>query len=379
MKIALFDYRVTSGNAIGKCNLNILSALCREYDFTVFSVAFENPCPERIRWVRIPSPQRPLALLFLTFHLLAPLCYWWHRIWHRTRYDIIQMVESNLLFGDIVYSHFCHRAYLRNHWRATGASGIRGFFRWLDHWLHAAVEPWTYRRARQIVVPSLGLARELTREYSCASSKIVVVPNPVDVDRMSRPEDFNVDDFRCQLGFSREDLLLAFVALGQYERKGLPLLLDALVTCGDSRFKLIVVGGTEGLVEAYKKRISRMGLAKQVVFAGTQRDVRPYLWASDALALTSYYEVFPLVALEAAAAGLPLIVTPLNGVEEFLRDGENGILVKREPQDICSAISRFFCLPAFVREEMGRQARTAVSRYKPASFAAAWARNYQDA
>ena len=52
MRIALFDYIVTSDNAIGKCDLAILAALCDRHEFTVFSTLFENPQPDRIRWVR---------------------------------------------------------------------------------------------------------------------------------------------------------------------------------------------------------------------------------------------------------------------------------------------------------------------------------------
>ena len=107
MRIALFDYIVTSDNAIGKCDLAILAALCEQHEFTVFSTRFENPRPERIRWVQVPAPRRPMVLLYIVFHLFAPLSYGWHRLRHRMRFEIVQVIESNLLFGDIAYSHFC--------------------------------------------------------------------------------------------------------------------------------------------------------------------------------------------------------------------------------------------------------------------------------
>src|SRR5262245_65372136 len=114
--IAIFDYRIVSTNPIGSCHLRMLAGLCREYNFTVFAVEFENPDPERIRWVRVPAFKRPLALLFICYHLLAPLCYLWCLIRRGRRFDLIQMVESNFSFGDISYSHFCHRAYLKYQW-----------------------------------------------------------------------------------------------------------------------------------------------------------------------------------------------------------------------------------------------------------------------
>jgi glycosyltransferase involved in cell wall biosynthesis len=319
-------------------------------------------------------------LLFLTFHLFAPLAYWWHRITRETRFDIVQFVESNLLFGDIAYAHFCHRAFLKHHWRSVPATGIRGLLRWMDHFLHAAVEPWTYRRARWIVVPSRGLARELELEYPYATPKIILLPNAVDLSRMVRPSDFDVGEARRRLGLVSEDLLLVFVALGQYERKGLPLLLDALMLCENVSIKVLVVGGTRDLVALYSERVRQMGLAKRVLFIGCSNDVRPYLWSAAALVLPSHYEVFPLVALEAAAAGIPLIVTRLNGVEEFLRDGENGILIKqRDPSSLAAGLLRFVGLPAESRQNLGRSAQRDVSRYALPHFVRAWSEIYQGA
>jgi len=100
--------------------------------------------------------------------------------------------------------------------------------------------------------------------------------------------------------------VLVFVALGHYERKGLPLLFEALRALNDSRLKMVVVGGSQNGIAAYRERANKGGLNGNVKFLQTQKDIRPYLWAADALTLPSHYEVFPLAVLEAAAAGLPL-------------------------------------------------------------------------
>src|SRR5262245_66221895 len=116
MRIAVFDYRIVPTNPIGGCHLRMLAGLSREHEFTVFAVEFENPDPARIRWVRVPAIKRPMALLYLSFHVLAPLCYLLERIRRGARYDLKQMVESHLSFGDVSYSQFCHRAYLKEQW-----------------------------------------------------------------------------------------------------------------------------------------------------------------------------------------------------------------------------------------------------------------------
>jgi len=378
MKIAIFDYRIVRNNAIGNCHLRMLERLCFEHEFTVFAVDFENPCPERIRWVRVPAPRRPLALLYAVFHLLAPPIYAWHRLVSRSRFDLVQFVESNLIFGDIVYSHSCHRRFLQRYWSEAGATGARGASRWLDHWLHAQMEPRAYRRACQIVVPSQGFARELAETYPFAASKIQVLANPVDTQAWRCPSDFDRETFRKSLGLTSEDIVLAFVAAGHYELKGLPLLLAALARNKDPRLKLLVVGGSRGLVSEYRKRADTIGLNGNVNFLGNQKDVRPYLWAADALAHPSRHEVFPLATLEAAAAGLPLLVTRLNGVEEFFREGENGLLVERDIPSLADSLARFAQIPSKAREVMGHNAQAAVQRYNTSEFASNWSKFYAE-
>src|SRR5262245_39400254 len=377
--IAIFDYRIVSTNPIGSCHLRMLAGLCREYNFTVFAVEFENPDPERIRWVRVPAFKRPLALLFLCYHLLAPVCYALHVIRRRERYDLRQMVESDLIFGDVSYAHFCHRAYLKDHWPKAEARGIRGWFRRLDHWLHAMVEPYIFRRVQKIVVPSHGLARELIREYPYTAKKIHVIPNSVNLDRMLRPAEFDREAYRNELGLKQDEVTLVFIALGQYERKGLPLTLEALRRLDGAQVRLLVVGGEGDLVKRYQARAAKMGLNSRVTFVSTTPDIRPYLWISDAFLFPFYYETFSLVSAEAAAAGLPLMVTRLNGVEEYLSDGKNGMLLDRSVEDIERGIMRLLNMSPDHRARLGEQARSDVGRYSVENFILAWRNFYAGA
>ena len=158
------------------------------------------PRPHQVR--ARSGPQRPLALLFVCFHVVAPLCYLLHRLRHRARFDLVQMVESNLCFGDISYAHFCHRAYYEDHRHKTGGSGLLYRLRVLDHLLHAWMEPWVFRTVKMIVVPSEGLARELKQRYPKAADKITILSNPVDVERMRRPADFDRESFRQKHGLA---------------------------------------------------------------------------------------------------------------------------------------------------------------------------------
>src|SRR3954468_19743547 len=109
MRIAVVDYMVTETSPIGGCHLRMIRGLYQEHDFTVFAVKFDNPAPDRIKWVRVPAPTRPLAALFVMFHILVPLLLWIERL-RGARFDLVQVVESNALGGSVSYAQFCHRA-----------------------------------------------------------------------------------------------------------------------------------------------------------------------------------------------------------------------------------------------------------------------------
>jgi glycosyltransferase involved in cell wall biosynthesis len=372
LRIAIFDYKITHNNPAGSCHLAMLRALAAEHDFTVFAVEFENPNPQKIRFVRVPSPTRPLALLFVIYHVMAPLCYLLYRLRGGARFDRIQALESNLASADFLYAHFCHRMYLKNHWSKSGATGLRGAFRWIDHQLHAWMELITYPRAKQVVVPSQGLARELKAAFPYIENKVTVLPNPINLQRLQVPAEFDREGFRNRLGMEVQDVVGLFVALGQFERKGLPLLLQALTAPGMEQVKLIVVGGEPDLIVRWNGELAKYGLSGRVQFAGMQSDVRPYLWSSDVFIFPSLYETFSLVTYEAAASGLPIVVSHLYGVEDLIKDGDNGFLVETTVAGVRQGLERLLALSPAERRAMGQRARAAAFASSEEHFVDGW-------
>jgi glycosyltransferase involved in cell wall biosynthesis len=180
----------------------MLHALSSEHDFVVFAGAFDNPNPERIRFVRIPVIARPLAALFISYHFMARLVYWWYQLRNGVTFDVVQTNGTNFSIGDVAYAHFCHRAYLRDHWRAEGArSSVHRFMRYCDHRLHSAMESVVFRRAQKIVVPSHGLRRELESIYPASRGKITVISNAIDVESMRPPADHQRSLLRASLSY----------------------------------------------------------------------------------------------------------------------------------------------------------------------------------
>lgn len=128
---------------------------------------------------------------------------------------------------------------------------------------------------------------------------------------------------------------------------------------------LILVGNCEEKLDPLKpETMERILSHPGIVYAGRQKDVRPYLVVSDAFVFPSYREGFPNVVLEAGAMGLPSIVTDINGCNEIIIDGQNGVIVPPRDEDaLYLSMKHFVEEPAEV-ERMARNARPLiVSRY----------------
>ena len=83
---------------------------------------------------------------------------------------------------------------------------------------------------------------------------------------------------------------------------------------------------------------------------------------ADAFVLASGYETFSLVTFEAAASGLPIVATPVNGVRELIEDGRNGFLVAPEPGAIAERLRQLAADPA-LGSRLGAAARRSALQF----------------
>jgi glycosyltransferase involved in cell wall biosynthesis len=371
MRIALFDHVVAAHNPPGACDIQVLHALRSEHEVTVFTS--ELAVPDDVRHVSVPTVRKPRLASFVVYLALACISY--ARLRRGAQFDAIHTTDCSFGEADVCYAHFCHRAFLADVWpRVRGAIGPRTLHTWANHTIRALIESRLVRRARVVVVPSEGLKRDLVRVYGVSPEKIVVIRNTVDLTGFARPDNFDSAPVRRQMRAHASDTVFVFVALGHFERKGLPTLLEALAVGGArlASAHLWVIGGEPAVVASYRARAERLGIASQVAFAGRTEDVRPFLWSADAFVAPSHYEAFSLGLLEAAAAGLPLIATRISGSEELLEDGVNALEVQSEPASLSAGLCRFLALDSHRREAMGHAARASVEPLAPERFAQAW-------
>jgi glycosyltransferase involved in cell wall biosynthesis len=385
--VAIFDYLVADPHTVtaskrqtayGSIHFQLVDALCDEFDFTVFAIEFDNPRPDRIRHVPVRAVHRPLALLFITFHLGALWAYARERVRRRRRFDVVQSVESNFLLPTVCHAQFCHKAFLAKGWPIARPTGIRRPLRRIDYQLRRTVEPFVLRRAARVATSSTGLFDDIVEAYPWVRPKLEILRNAVDIESHRVPADFDRVGLRAEHGIGPDDVVLMFAALGDFELKGLPLVFDALQALGRRDVHLVCVGGPVHLVESYRRRAEEAGLSRTVHVLGMQPDVRPFLWAADAFVFPSAYESFSLATAHAAASGLPLIVTPFHLARDLVGDGRSGVLVERTVPGLVEAIGRFADLGPAERRAMGDAARAAVEGFSPERFLTGWRTLYQE-
>ena len=365
---------VAPDSPAGSCVLAEVEGLAHRFDVTVFSERFARGALPGVAFVRVRAPQRPVLLRYVAFHVGMPLQ---HLLWRLRggRADCVQATQGQWPGADICYAHFCHAAYLGTHWKATAATGPRRWARWATHAFNAWCEARAFAKARVIVVPSRGLRAEIEGRYPVTASKLHVIANPVDTARFTRPPSFDRVAARKALGFGAGDRVLAFMALGDFARKGLPILMQALAGVPPGvrgRVRILVIGGQAGEVSEHAAMARALNVFDKVTFIGMQADVRPHLWSADVFAFPSAYEIFSLAILQAAAAGLPVMVTRgLYGAEEFVVDGHNGWAVPRSAADVTAWLAQL-PLDGDALAAMGRAAAASVAQYAIEPFRGRW-------
>lgn len=175
-------------------------------------------------------------------------------------------------------------------------------------------------RPSRIVIPSRYLA-EIANTWGNLGPRIRVVPNPA--PRIQRDEPRS--SLRERLGITGPTFVFAGRVTAQ---KNLPLAITALG--GVDGASLVIVGDGPATPEV-EAAIATAGVGDRVRMLGALPRDRAIEWmrAADACVLPSDWENFPHAAVEALAAGTPVVATAVGGVPEIIDNGVNGVLIDR--------------------------------------------------
>jgi glycosyltransferase involved in cell wall biosynthesis len=197
-----------------------------------------------------------------------------------------------------------------------------------------------------------------------SEAKVVVIPNGVHIDPCDRAA------ARRELGYGADELVLGFVGR-LLPQKNPSRVIEAfdLVRRQCPELKLAIVG--EGpLRMAIEETITRRELQNRVrCFAG--KNGRNIVAGFDALVCSSDYEGFPIVFLEALAAGVPIVTTPVGGAQESVIGGQTGFVADGYSEEsLARAILKFFELDPEQKTYLSTQARGHAQQFRIEKIAA---------
>lgn len=222
-----------------------------------------------------------------------------------------------------------------------------------------------WRLSVRIVSNSKAAAREAETLLHIPASRLVVIPNGVDLERFHPGMDWRAP--RAEFGLSPSDLVFGMIA--RYSPvKDHATLLTAVAQMENSGYwpafaKLILIGGTT-FADARKEvddRIREFGLEGTVLPMGVMAEVERAYAALDWLILSSRFEGFPNSVLEAMACGKPVIVSDAANAERIVVEGETGWeFPAGDVLALVGCLRRAIATPPEKRVAMGRAARSLV-------------------
>ena len=211
-------------------------------------------------------------------------------------------------------------------------------------------------------VSQAGLERYI-RVGAVSRTKARFIPNGID-STLFCPDPHLRETTRKTLGL--EDSVFVWLAVGRFEsQKDYPTMINAFseLRALHPKVRLLIAG--QGVLLADMQHLTKqLNLSGSVQFIGLRKDIAALMNGADAFVLSSAWEGLPMVLLEAASVGLPIVATDVGGNREVVRSNINGYLSPpRNPHALAEQMHRLMTLEPSTRLTMGQAGRQLVRTF----------------
>ncbi len=237
---------------------------------------------------------------------------------------------------------------------------LRGYFGPVRSLLFRLLERWLAARTTALVAVSPQVRNDLVALGVAPPERFVVIRLGIELDERVAPGEDGRLESRRYLGIPGDRFTVGWIG----RMTGVKRTDDVLVA-----FKRLRDGGVDACLcmvgdgperELLERRAHELGVMRDTLFVGYQEDVAPFYAAFDALVLPSGNEGTPVSAIEALAAGRPVVATRVGGVPDVVREGEDGFLVDAgDTKQLAERLAELARDPA-LRERLGEQGRARV-------------------
>lgn len=238
-----------------------------------------------------------------------------------------------------------------------------------------SIEKLTYFCATRVYPNSFVMKEIIEKGNLCSNSKLKVIgngsSNGIDTTFFSRDqiEESEIEVLKKFLDIKHTDKVLCFIGRIVTD-KGIRELVSAFSCLSKkySNLKLLLIGPSEKDLDPLDSDTeTAISTNPNIYLFGDKADVRPFLAVSDIFVFPSYREGFPNVVMEAGSMRLPCIVSNINGCNEIIKHGINGLIVPVKDSYLLQEAIDYLINDEVLLKQMSAVSREMiVSRYEQA-------------
>ena len=338
--IVVHDFNLNFGQ--GRYCVEIVRRLVDRCQITVIA---NSPVPqpiEGVRFIRVRALRRHAFTTVLSIIPGAELAV------RKSGCDLIHAQGLTSWSADIITGHICNAARAK----ASATSDVR------SRWFMRLIIPlerafYQQRRAQHLIAISRALEREVRTEYGWNRDS-TVIHHGTDTE-VFRPVANAAERQRLRQRFKVPDTGWTWLFMGEAV-KGLRQVITALPTFPEAN--LLVVSRSD--FTSYRRLAEQLGVAHRIIFHGFEPHPEEAFRAVDVFVYPSDYDPFGMVASEAMATGLPVIIGGDIGAAELVTPGQNGLLCNpADEQSIRNALIQLRQNPELA-QKLGRNGRQTI-------------------
>ncbi|MBN2105750.1 glycosyltransferase family 4 protein [bacterium] len=214
------------------------------------------------------------------------------------------------------------------------------------------------------------------------SGKTVIIENPLELSLFDSQK--GCREFRGKIRASKKTIIVAMIVSGIVEWKRIEDFIFMVSKFGGelSKVKFVIVGRWTTPASAYqeylKKLISDLNMDGRIILVGFQKDVNTIMQSIDILVHPTKNEPFGRIAIEAMAAGKPVVGVKPGGLEDSVIDGFNGFLVDAGNIDALKEKTSVLINDRKKRNTMGANGRKSIKKFAAETHAERIMRLYKE-
>jgi len=237
---------------------------------------------------------------------------------------------------------------------------LRGYFGPLRSGLFRLLERWLAARTTALIAVSPQVRDDLVALGVAPPERFVVIRLGIELDERVAAEQNGRAESRRYLGIASDRFAVGWIGRMTAVKRTDDVLVAFRRLRDDGVDAVLCMVGDGPDRPELERRAHELGVIRDTLFLGYQEDVAPFYAAFDALVLPSSNEGTPVSAIEALAAGRPVVATRVGGVPDVVQEGQDGFLVDPgATDDLADRLARLARDPA-LRERMGGAGRERV-------------------